>query len=57
MQNDEVFSIDELRIWVEPGSSVHLKIASAKEARAELSGDQARKLAGILLQMADEADA
>lgn len=54
--DDELFTIDDLTAWVEPGSSVHIRIESPNVALAELSAGQARKLANALLRMADEAD-
>ena len=50
------FTLDDLTIWVDPGSSVHLKIVSQHGSAIELSGDQARDLADLLVRLAAEAD-
>jgi hypothetical protein len=56
VSDDEMFSLDDVTAWVEPGSSVFLRIDSPGVGLAELSASQARKLAAALLRMADMAD-
>lgn len=56
MSDVEIFTIDEVSVWAERGSSVHIRLEAPHVALAELSASQARKLAAALLRMADEAD-
>jgi hypothetical protein len=59
MNQDEVTpkGLEDVRIWLEQESSVHLRAVTPHGDPVELSPDEARRLASILLALADQADA
>jgi hypothetical protein len=46
---------DDVYLWIEQGSSIHLK-ATHKGDPVELTSSEARRLAETLIDMADELD-
>ena len=51
-----VHRVDDVAVWVADGSSAHIKATTEFNDPVELSGDEARRLAQLLVQLADEAD-
>jgi len=51
-----VHRVDEVTVWLEQGSSVHIRAVTSSNDPVELSSDEARRLASLLLQLAGEAD-
>lgn len=51
-----VHHVDDVAVWVADGTSVHIKAVTEFNDPVELSGDEARSLAELLLQLAGEAD-
>lgn len=50
-----IHQIDEVLLWVADGA-IHVRIENPFSDPTELSGDEARRLAGLLLDLAEEAD-
>ena len=48
--------LQDVRVWLEQDSSVHLKAVTPEGDPVELSPTEARKLSHILLELADSAD-
>lgn len=51
-----VHRVNDVSVWLEQGSSVHIKAVTSSNDPVELSGDEARRLASLLIQLAVEAD-
>jgi len=58
MSDDQtnVYQVDDVWLWLEQDSSVHIKATSQANDPVELSAAQARRLATILTDLADMAD-
>ncbi len=48
----KTFSDGEIALWIEQGSSIHIKAASAHGDPVELTAEEARELAQQLLKFA-----
>ena len=55
--DDGVYTIDDVVVWLEQESSVHIKAVTRTGDPVELSPRYARRLADILSRLADRADA
>ena len=57
MQSDEDQDIDrEVRAWLDPGGGITIKAVTVEGDPVELSGVQARRLAELLIELADADD-
>ncbi|QQS07106.1 MAG: hypothetical protein IPK50_09465 [Fibrobacterota bacterium] len=52
----EKFDHDEIRVWIEQGTSIHIKAISPFGDPVELTEVDARNLASYLNRMADELE-
>lgn len=52
----KVHRVDDVILWLEQESSVHIKAVTPQNDPVELSPDEARRLGELLLRLADEAD-
>ncbi len=52
MENDQMFSLDEVAFWIADGA-IHFKITSPYNDPIELTSEAARDIANHLLEMAD----
>jgi len=50
------FAGGEVYMWIEQGSSIHLKAASSYGDPTELTADDARKIAVALIELARQLD-
>jgi hypothetical protein len=53
---EQVYRVDDVSLWLEQESSVHIKAITAYGDPVELSPRHARQLAEILTTLADKAD-
>ena len=51
-----VHHVDDVRVWLEEDSSVHIKAVTQSNDPIELSPGQARQLAAVLVELAERAD-
>jgi len=51
-----VHHVNDVRLWLEQGSSVHIKAVTSFGDPVELASHEARELAAILSDFADQAD-
>ena len=51
-----VHHVDDVQLWLEQGSSVHIKAVTSFGDPVELASHEARELAAILSDFADQAD-
>jgi hypothetical protein len=52
----ELYEVDDVYLWLEQESSVHIKAVTSHGDPVELSPMEARRLAEILTKLADAAD-
>ena len=52
----DVLSVSEAYAWIEQESSIHVKAASVHGDPIELSADEARELARVLISLANALD-
>ncbi len=59
MSNSEkprVEHVGDVQLWLEQESSIHMRLKHSNTDPEELSSSEARKLAAILVRLADEID-
>jgi hypothetical protein len=49
---DEVFRVDDVRVWLDAGGGITIKAVTETRDPVELSAAQARELAALLLRLA-----
>jgi hypothetical protein len=56
MSIESIHEVDDVRIWLDEGGGIAIKAVTSSGDPVELSSTQARVLANILNQLADEDD-
>ena len=56
MSIESIHEVDDVRVWLDEGGGIAIKAVTSSGDPVELSSTQARVLANILNQLADEDD-
>lgn len=52
----QIHEVDDVRVWVDPGGGITISAVTGSGDPVELSSTQARRLADLLLELADLDD-
>jgi hypothetical protein len=53
MTPPKIFEIDDVRVWLDQGGGIAIKTVSPDNDPVELSPTQARRLAAVLIELAE----
>lgn len=57
MPDNDVYRVDDVSVWLDAGGGIAIKAVTPTADPVELSSSQARRLAEILVRLADADDA